>query len=131
MKKWISILFVAACPAQENAEPASPDSALVRLAISVSDIEASKRFYSYALGYSVGFEGDITSPWVTELLQLADSQTAYFVVLKGTDAIGDRPLSSAMIGLMHIDNPPLPAIERPGFQCRVRADHPQTPRLLH
>ena len=91
-----------------------PDSALLRLALSVADLEASKRFYSYALGYTVGFEGEITSPWVSELLQLEDGQTATFVVMKGPDAIGDRSVSSAMIGLMFIDNPPLPAIERPG-----------------
>ena len=112
----VLLCLSATVVAEEEVDGEQSISALLRVAITVSDIEVSKRFYSYALGYSVGFEGDITSPWVTDLLQLHDGQTARFVVLKGGDTIGGQSLSSAMIGLMQIDNPPLQKLERPGEQ---------------
>lgn len=109
-------LLGAACSADEPAGelPAEVDSVLLRLAISVSDIEKSKRFYNYGLGYRVGFDGDITNPDVAAKLQLKEDQTAHFVVLYGAEEIAGEAVTGAMIGLMHIDNPPLPAIERPG-----------------
>ena len=89
------------------------ESALVRAALSVSDIEASKHFYTYALGYEAGFDGDITRSSVTEMLQLADGQTVHFVILRGAKAVGGEDKNSAMIGLLRVDNPPLPVMRRP------------------
>ncbi|MGI9225868.1 MAG: VOC family protein [Woeseiaceae bacterium] len=90
------------------------DSVLLRMALVVDDVEASKDFYSHVLGYTVGFDGDITRPAVIEQLQLAKGQTAHFVVLRGADSVDGRELNGAMVGLLHIDNPPLPAMQRPG-----------------
>jgi catechol 2,3-dioxygenase-like lactoylglutathione lyase family enzyme len=92
----------------------APDSVLLRMALVVSDIEASRRFYTYALGHDVLYDGEITKPAVVEQLQLSVGQTAHFVVLRGADRIGDRELTGAMIGLLQVDNPPLPKMHRPG-----------------
>lgn len=114
----LAIFGASACADDSTANSTTDslgiDSALLRLAISVSDIEKSKRFYSYGLGYRIGFDGDITNPDVAAKLQLQEDQTARFVVLHGAEEIAGEPVSGAMIGLMHIDNPPVPAIERPG-----------------
>ena len=101
-----------ACGGSVDDDKASPPhSALLRIAIPVSDIEVSKEFYAHVLGFEPGFDGDITSPWVSELLQLEAGQTVRFAVLYGADDIdGD---SSAMIGLLQVDNPPLPSLQRP------------------
>jgi len=90
-----------------------PDSVLLRMALVVSNLEASRRFYTYVLGYEISFDGDITRPAVLEQLQLAKGRTAHFVVLRGADSVHGRELSGAMIGLLHIGNPPLPAMKRP------------------
>jgi catechol 2,3-dioxygenase-like lactoylglutathione lyase family enzyme len=92
----------------------APGAVLLRMALVVSDIEESKRFYSYALGYEVSYDGDITRPAVIEQLQLEEGQTAHFVVLRGADKIGERELTGAMIGLLQVSNPALPAMHRPG-----------------
>lgn len=115
----IVVLFLfhgSSCRAGETTrkDDAMVDAALLRVAVVVRDIEISKRFYSYALGYRVGFDGDITRPSVIDMLQLAPGQTAHFVVLEGADAIGGRNVSAAMIGLLNIANPPLERLARPG-----------------
>ena len=89
------------------------DSALLRAAIVVQDLEQSKRFYRDALGFTVSFDGDITRPTVKQQLGLLDSQTAHFVVLKGSDQIRGENLGSAMIGLLMIANPSPPVMTRP------------------
>lgn len=111
-----SLLLAAGVAAggEPVAAQAGISSALVRTAITVSDIEASKRFYSYGLGFRVGFDGDITRAEVLEQLQLQETQTAWFVVLHGAEAVGGRDTAGAMIGLIKVDNPPLERISRPG-----------------
>ena len=105
MKYLLAILtFLAAAGAAS--EPV-PDTVLLRMALVVSDVEASKRFYSYALGYEASFDGDITRPAVVEQLQLADGQTARFVVLRGAESVDGRELEGAMIGLLHVDVQPM------------------------
>lgn len=90
------------------------DSVMLRTALVVSDIEASKRFYSYALGYTVSYSGDISRPAVLEQLQLDEGREVSFAVLKGATSVKDQELTGAMIGLLHVDNPPLPRMVRPG-----------------
>ena len=104
MRLFLLVTFVLAGPAFA-AEPAQPDTALLRTALVVSDVELSKRFYSKGLGYRIGFDGDITRPAVRQMLQLSDSQTAHFVVLRGADSIAGEPVSSAMLGLLKIAGP--------------------------
>ncbi len=109
----LAALSLTAGHADEQAEE-FPDSVMLRMALVVSDVESSKRFYSYVLGYEVGFDGDISRPAVLEQLQLKEGRTAHFVVLRGAKEVDGRELTGAMIGLLHIDNPPLPAMQRPG-----------------
>lgn len=104
-------LFVA-LPVDAD-EQTDIDSALLRTALVVSDIETSKRFYTRVLGYSVGFDGDITRPAVAEMLGLADGQRAHFTVLHGADSIRGSAVQSAMVGLLYVDNPELPSVARP------------------
>ena len=117
LKALVLLVFSASvlAVAEETVEnDAAIDSVLLRLAIAVSDIERSKHFYTYALGYEIGFDGDITRDTVIDQLQLAPGQTVHFTVLRGASEVGEISGPGAMIGLMEIDNPPLPAMQRPG-----------------
>lgn len=107
---------VSICAADENgvANDGDIDSVMLRTALVVSDIEASKRFYSYALGYTVSYEGDISRPAVLGQLQLEEGRKVSFAVLKGASSVKGRELTGAMIGLLHVDNPPLAEMVRPG-----------------
>jgi len=105
---------IAMLACSESAEQdGSPDSALLRIAIPVRDIDSSKRFYSDVLGFESGFDGDITSPWVTRLLQLDDGQTVRFAILNSAENIAAGAGHGAMIGLLQVDNPALPPLQRP------------------
>jgi len=107
---------LAACdkPAEPVVPPADEFStALLRAALVVNDIDASRDFYHQALGFEPGFDGDITSRWVTDLLQLQEGQTVRFAILEGSDSVAGEPTHSAMIGLLEIDNPRLPQRPRP------------------
>lgn len=114
---WLLVLALLTCSIAhadgKQQAPAVPDSIMLRTALVVSDIEMSKRFYSHALGYEILFDGDITKPEVIEQLQLSEKQTAHFVVLRGAKSVKGRELGGAMIGLLQVDNPPLPAMRRP------------------
>ena len=89
------------------------DSALLRTALVVADLERSVTFYEEALGFRRGFMGDITRPSVTAMLGLAERQTARFAVLHGAESLKGEPVNSAMIGLLEVDGPALPRMVRP------------------
>ena len=113
----LMIVSVSACSETElntAADSVVIDSVMLRTALVVGDIEASKRFYSYALGYTVSYSGDISRPAVLEQLQLDEGREVSFAVLKGATSVKDRELTGAMIGLLHVDNPPLAKMVRPG-----------------
>ncbi len=90
-----------------------PSSALLRTAIVTADLAASKRFYVDGLGFSIRFDGDITRPAVVQQLGLVAGQLAWFVVLKGAESLHGRPVVGAMVGLLRIERPALPAMQRP------------------
>lgn len=102
-----------AAPQPSLAADGAVSSALLRTAIVVADIAASKRFYVEGLGLTVRYEGDITRPAVAHQLGLAPGQTAWFVVLDTAARLGDRDVRSAMIGLLRIDRPAPPRMTRP------------------
>jgi catechol 2,3-dioxygenase-like lactoylglutathione lyase family enzyme len=107
-------LSLAAAAAAADERPL-PDvvSVLSRTAIVVHDLEASKRFYTYALGYKVGFDGDITRPIIATQLGLAEGQRAWFTVLESTNVVAGQKRDGAMIGLLSITNPEPPRMARP------------------
>jgi catechol 2,3-dioxygenase-like lactoylglutathione lyase family enzyme len=90
-----------------------PPAALLRTAIVTTDREASRRFYAQGLGFRVRFDGDITRPGVIEQLGLVPGQTAWFVVLEGATSLHGRPVTGAMIGLLQVERPSPPALQRP------------------
>lgn len=103
----------AAAASAEEAPLPDVVSVLSRTAIVVHDLEASKRFYTYALGYRVSFDGDITRPIIATQLGLAEGQRAWFTVLESSNEIAGRKRDGAMIGLLRIANPEPPRLARP------------------
>jgi len=98
---------------QEDGREQVFETALLRVALSVRDIDKSKHFYSYALGYSPGFDGDISRPAVLEQLQLGDDQTVRFAILHSAEMVGTREVAGAMIGLIEVSNPAPAHMQRP------------------
>lgn len=110
-----AILTMAAAP-PPAATPTDAEivSIVSRVAIVVADHERSKRFYSYALGYRIGFDGEIGNrAAVRQQLGLTGKQTARFAVLSNDQVIGGQRRDAAMIGLLSIGDPAPPVMRRP------------------
>jgi len=118
------LLLPGPCLAQVPAPPPPAElvSTLSRVAILVSDLEASKRFYTQALGYEVTYDGDITRPAVITQLGLAPGQKAWFTVLKSSQVIEGQRRDGAMIGLLSVTNPTPPAMQRPAGAALARGE---------
>ena len=101
MRITAAVLALLMCGVS-TAEEVAPDAALIRTALVVSDVDESKRFYQDALGFEARYDGEITSHWVSKLLQLKDGHPVRFVVLQGAVEINGAPVDSAMVGLMHV-----------------------------
>jgi catechol 2,3-dioxygenase-like lactoylglutathione lyase family enzyme len=108
-----AVTTVARAAESVPAPPPEIVSTLLRVALVVRDVEASKRFYTYALGYEVSFEGDITRPAVVAQLGLEPGQRASFVVLRSSQVIKGQKRDGAMIGLLSVTDPTPPAMQRP------------------
>lgn len=108
---------LAAEPASPAAPPAAaitPWSALVRMTFVAADIERSKRFYIEVFGYTVRFDGDITTPTTQQLLALAARDKVRFMVLNGPAELGGKPVKAASIGLLQVTRSPrLPVLAQP------------------
>jgi len=109
----LAVLLATTLPAAADQAVEAPVSVLSRTAIVVADLEKSKRFYTYALGYEVGFDGDISRPEVLIQLGLEPTQRAWFTVLKSSQVIGGVRRDGAMFGLLSITNPSPPVMRRP------------------
>lgn len=106
-------LFLAATAKAADAPPPEVVSVLSRTAIVVHDLAKSTRFYTYALGYRVVFDGDITRPIIATQLGLAEGQRAWFTVLESSNVIAGQKRDGAMIGLLSITDPAPPRMARP------------------
>ena len=115
---------LALIPGLAQAAPPPPElvSTLLRVAIVVSDLEASQRFYTQALGYAVSYSGDITRPAVIRQLGLAEGQRAWFVVLRSSQVIAGAKRDGAMVGLLAITNPAPPQMQRPAGAALARGE---------
>lgn len=71
-----------------------------------SDIERSKHFYAEVFGYTVSFDGDITTASTQILLSLRPRDKARFVVLNGPTELQGRPLKATSIGLLQVTRSP-------------------------
>ena len=108
----LAVMLLVAGPlgaaATEPASPAAPQSsvapwsALTRMTLVSADIERSKRFYAEVFGYTVRFDGDITTASTQTLLSLAPSDKARFVVLGGPAELAGKPIKATSIGLIQI-----------------------------
>lgn len=99
--------------AQQSAAP-RPWSALLRITLVSSDIERSTRFYAQVFGYTVRFDGDITTPSTQTLLALGPRDKARFVVLNGPAELAGKPIKATSIGLLQVSRSPrLPVLAQP------------------
>lgn len=122
MRGLLAALVLVPGLAHAAAPPPELVSTLLRVAIVVSDLEASQRFYTHALGYAVTYSGDITRPAVSRQLGLADGQRAWFVVLRSSQVIDGAKRDGAMIGLLAITNPVPPPLQRPDGAALARGE---------
>ncbi len=100
---------------EDSAETAAQDlvSVLARTTILVRDVDVSKRFYTYALGYEVLMDRDITRPIIIEQMGLESEQKVRFVILKSSHIIEGKKREGAGIGLIQVSNPAPPVMTRP------------------
>ncbi|MFZ4747056.1 MAG: VOC family protein [Sphingomonas sp.] len=102
----------AAEPIAQASEP--PWSGVVRVTLVSADIERSKRFYGQVFGYTVSFDGDITTASTQVLLSLGPRDKARFVVLNGAAELAGKPIKATSIGLIQITRTPrLPVLAQP------------------
>lgn len=117
MIRTLILLFTAlAAPARAD-EPAT---IYPRTLLIVSDMEASKRFYGYALGLKLMRDAPITDAITWKHLGIADTHAARIVVYDTADALYGRPRESAVIALLQVSDPPLP--KRPRAAALMAGD---------
>jgi catechol 2,3-dioxygenase-like lactoylglutathione lyase family enzyme len=109
------LLGIASAAAVAEAPPASATtvSVMSRMTMVVADLEASKRFYSYGLGYEVLSDNVITNPVVKTQMGLAQDRTVRFAILRSSHMIEGKKREGAQLGLIQVGNPPLPVMRRP------------------
>ncbi|MDX2145547.1 MAG: VOC family protein [Rhodospirillaceae bacterium] len=91
----------------------NPETILPRNLLLVSDLEASKKFYAYALGLEITRDAPIADKITFKHLGIAETHTAHIVVLRPSPTLNGLPRESAMLALLQVSNPPLPKIQRP------------------
>lgn len=108
-----AIAVLAASPAAAQAPGPGLASAVVRATFVVSDIERSKRFYAYAFGYTVKFDGLIGNAENRVLLALPRDRSARFVILDGERTILGKPHEAVGIGLLAFPGQVKPRLAQP------------------
>ena len=88
-------------------------SVMSRMTMVVADMEASKRFYNYGLGYEVISDNVITNPVVKTQMGLAQDCSVRFAILRSSHIIEGKKREGAQLGLMQVGNPALPVMTRP------------------
>lgn len=109
-------LFLAIMVAVGLCGPAHADDSriiLPRNLLIVSDLAASKKFYEYALGFTVTRDAPIADKITFKHLGIADTHTAHIVVLQPDGEMNGVKRESAVLALLQVSNPPLPKVKRP------------------
>lgn len=96
-----------------SSESDATTSVMSRMTMVVADIEASKRFYNYALGYEVLSDSVITNPVVKVQMGVANDRSVRFAILRSSHIIDGKKREGAQLGLIQVGNPALPAMTRP------------------
>jgi catechol 2,3-dioxygenase-like lactoylglutathione lyase family enzyme len=114
----LALLFVIAPNVQAGNDAAETDeqllvSVLSRMTILVKDVDVSKRFYTYALGYEVLLDKDISRQSVLELMGLGPEQRVRFAILESSHIIEGIRREGAGLGLIQVSNPSPPVMSRP------------------
>lgn len=109
----IALLASSPAAAQAQAPQPGPASAVVRATFVVSDIERSKRFYAYAFGYTVKFDGLIGNAENRVLLALPRDRNARFVILDGERTILGKTHEAVGIGLLAFPSQTKPRLAQP------------------
>jgi catechol 2,3-dioxygenase-like lactoylglutathione lyase family enzyme len=107
------VLLIGAFNAQSSLAQKATTSVMSRMTMVVSDIEASKRFYSYGLGYQFQSDNVITNPVVKTQMGLPQDRTVRFAILRSDHMIEGKKREGAQLGLIQVGNPALPAMKRP------------------
>ncbi|MDX2145548.1 MAG: VOC family protein [Rhodospirillaceae bacterium] len=97
---------------QDSPAPATV-SVMSRMTMVVADIEASKRFYTYGLGYELLGDNVITNPVVKTQMGVAQDRTVRFAILRSSHMIEGKKREGAQLGLIQVGNPALPVMTRP------------------
>jgi catechol 2,3-dioxygenase-like lactoylglutathione lyase family enzyme len=108
---WAQPAAGSATPGQEPAQEIV--SVMSRMTLVVRDLEASKRFYTYALGYQLAGERLIDNPIVKVQMGIAQDRAMRFAILRSSHVINGEKRDGAGIGLIEIGNPSLPMMARP------------------
>lgn len=98
---------------QLSGASAQTTSVMSRMTMVVADIEASKRFYSYGLGYQIQSDNVITNPVVKTQMGLPQDRTVRFAILRSDHMIDGKKREGAQLGLIQVGNPALPVMKRP------------------
>lgn len=88
-------------------------SVMSRMTMVVADLDASIRFYRYALGYEVLSDRIVTNPIVKIQMGLTQDRKVRFAILRSSHMIDGKKREGAQLGLIQIGNPSLPATRRP------------------
>ena len=106
--------FSSALAQTAETATASTVSVMSRMTIVVADIEASKRFYTYGLGYELLGDNVITNPVVKTQMGVAQDRAVRFAILRSSHMIEGKKREGAQLGLVQVGNPALPVMKRPG-----------------
>ncbi len=116
MKRIVAAFAMALLAATGAAAAADEElvSVMSRMTMVVKDADASKRFYTYALGYEVLADRVIDNPVVKTQMGLSQERSVRFVILRSSHMIEGKRREGAQLGLIQVGNPALPVMTRPG-----------------
>ncbi len=84
-----------------------------RTMIVVRDLEASKHFYTYALGFTLRREVELTDATTKAQLGIPMTRRARFAVVVPKAMLHGKPRTTASVGLLQLDDPPASPLLRP------------------
>jgi catechol 2,3-dioxygenase-like lactoylglutathione lyase family enzyme len=109
----VLVFFLGAWGLQASFAQEATTSVMSRMTMVVTDIEASKRFYNYGLGYQVQSDNIITNPIVKTQMGLPQDRNVRFAILRSDHMIDGKKREGAQLGLIQVSNPSLPVMKRP------------------
>jgi catechol 2,3-dioxygenase-like lactoylglutathione lyase family enzyme len=94
-----------------------------RTMIVVRDLEASKRFYTYALGFTVQRELELTDATTKAQLGIPLSRRARFAVVVPRARLHGKARTTASVGLLQLDAPASTPLSRPTNEVLAIGEH--------